>query len=152
MGAFDDIEARSPTRSMLSRGLGEARRRIVLLIFLAFFLLLTLVAFRRQDAIKDVVNQSLHRTNSTASVAKPKPTVDPKADPKSDTKSDTSKTDSSTDAKTNTKPETKTEKTSMWGKPKSKGLQLDNGDRTLATNTLADIHNRTLGVRCIWTH
>lgn len=156
MGAFDDSEARSPTRNMLGRGIGEARRRIVLLIFLGFFLLLTIVAFRRQDTIKDVVNQSLHRTSNTSSVATPETAVDSATDLKSDTKPATTKTETTTDAKTDAKSDTKTDsksdmksgKTSMWGKSKSKGPKLDNGDRTLAPSTLADIHNSTLGVCC----
>jgi hypothetical protein len=125
MGAFDETDARSPTRSMLGRGIGEARRRIVLLIFLAFFLLLTIVALRRQDTIKDVVNHSLHRTSNAPAVEKPEIAVDSKADTKSHLKSG---------------------KTSMWGKSNSKGPYLD--DRTLAPSSLADIHNSTLGVWC----
>ncbi len=152
MGAFDDTEPRSPTKSMLGRGIGEARRRIVLIMFLAFFLLLTIVAFRRQDTIKDVVNQSLHRTNTTHAVAKPETAADSKTDLMSDTKPDTTNTKTTTDAETSTKADTKTDSksgtTSMWGKSKSKGPKLDNGDRTLAPSTLADIHNSTLGVCC----
>lgn len=119
----------------------------MLLIFLAFFLLLTIVAFHRQDAIKDVVNQSLHRTNTTTPVAQPEPPADSKADQKSDTDSDTTKTATTkTDTKPSTKADTKTEKTSMWGKSKSKGPKLDNGNRVLAPKSLEDIHNSTLGV------
>lgn len=163
MGAFDDIESPSPTRytSMLGRGMGEARRRIVLLIFLAFFLLLTVVAFRRQDTIKDVVNSSLHRTNTTVPVTKPDTTADTKADLKSDTKSGTTKTESQPStkpeapAKTDPKPDaisdTKSEKPkSPWSGSASgsKGPKLGNGDRVLAASSVADIHNSSLGVCC----
>lgn len=150
MGAFDDVEARSPTRSMLGRGLGEAKRRIVLIIFIAFFLLLTLVAFRRQDDIKDVVSTSLHRANTTTPT---KSTVsETKASLGSDGKSDTFKTDSKaavkSDGKTDTKADTKASKTSIWGgkKAPSQGPKLGNGDRTLAASSIEDIHNSTLGV------
>lgn len=168
MGDFYDIEARSSNRysSMLGRGLGEARRRIWLLIFLGFFLLLTVVAFRRQDTIKEVVNSRLHPTDSTAPVTEPDTTVDSKpemksdtqpsvqpstkpdveADSKQDTKPDTSKTDSKAD----TKSDMKSEKPSIWkGKSGSKAPKLGNGDRVLAEQSVTDIHNTTLGVRCI---
>ena len=159
MGAYDDIEARSPNRysSMLGRGMGEARRRIWLLIFLGFFLLLTVIAVRRQDTIKEVVNNKFHPTNNTASLTKPDTTVDSKPDLKSDTQPSSQpstkpdpKEDSKQDTKSDTKSNTKSEKPSIWkGKSGKKGLKLGNGDRVLAEQSVTDIHNSTLGVRYI---
>ena len=167
MGAFDDLEARSSNRysGMLGRTMGEARRRIVLLTFLVIFLLLTVLAFRRQDTIKEAVNSRLHHgTSTTTPVTKPDVTLQSKPDVKTEaqpstkpdvkpiTKPDTTKADSKPDAqptsKTETKPDTKSEKPSIFkGKSGSKNLKLGNGDRTLADSTVADIHNTTLGVR-----
>ena len=139
MGAFDDIESpRSPTMysSMLGRGLGEARRRIVLICLIAFFLILTLVAFRRQDTIKDVVSKGLHRTtNATAPVAT--------SDTKTDLKEDVSKPDPPKSEKTQTKPSTPP--------PSMKGPVLGNGERSLASESLQDIHNSSLGVCRLYT-
>jgi hypothetical protein len=144
MGAFDDVESRSPTRytNMLGRGVGEARRRMVLIALLAFFLILTLVGFRRQDTIKDVVNSSLHHNNSTAPavVAKPDTKADTKTATKADTKTDikSDKIDSSSKSRLQSDPPTQL-----------KGPKLDNGDRTLAPQSLTDLHNSSLGVRTV---
>ena len=157
MGAFDDIEARSSGRysNLLGRGMGEAKRRIVLLIFLAFFLLLTVVAFRRQDTIKDVVNNSLHRTATAMSTKKPDPPADskPAAQPstkpesKSESTSEKTKTEGKSESKTDSKSDMKSEKPSK-SKAGSvlKSPKLGNGDRTLEASSLAAIHNSTLGV------
>ena len=142
MGAFDDIEAKgssSPTRfSMLGRGIGEARRKFFLFALLAFFLLLTFVAFRRQDKIKDIVDQSFHRSNATAAVSKPDLKPDSKSDPKSDPKSDSKL--QSEQSKSRLKPET----SSSYGQ--GPVLATANGDRYLAKSSLNDIHNTSLGV------
>lgn len=154
MGAFDDVESRSPTRSMLGRGMGEARRRIVLLIFLAFFLILTIVAFRRQDDIKEVVNNRLKSNTNTASTlaaekgikkpevtaaantaetqpsTKPDATISSVAATKTTAKADSKKGKSSSNANTQT----------------GKGPKLGNGDRVVPPSNIADIHNSTLGV------
>ena len=135
MGAFDDIESRSPTRysGMLGRGVAEARRRIVLLCLVAFFLILTLVAFRRQDTIKEVVSKGLHRnTNSTVPVAQP--------DTKTGLKEDVSKPDSKSDKTETSDPKPSTQP------PSIKGPVLGNGERSLAQESLQDIHNSSLGV------
>ena len=167
MGGYDDLEGRPSNR--YSTMLGAARRRIVLLIFLAFFLVLTLVAFRRQDTIKEVVNSRLHPTSTEEPATKPDVTAHPKPDVKSEAKPSTipdskpdnkqdNKEDNKGDQKTETKPDTKTDtksdmklgKPSIFrGKSGSKNLKLGNGDRTLADSTVADIHNTTLGVCCI---
>ena len=174
----EDVESsRSPTRSMLGRGIGEARRRIVLIIFLAFFLSLTVLAFRRQDTIKDVVNSRLHgpSTTTTTTGTKPETSVGSKPDLKSEIKPDTTqieekpetsptetkpatsqastkpdaKEEVKSDPKSNTKSETKTDKSKSKSKTESgkKGPKLGNGDRVLAASSVADIHNTTLGVR-----
>ncbi|KAK3176007.1 hypothetical protein OEA41_007329 [Lepraria neglecta] len=115
---------------MLGRGLGEARRRIVLICLIAFFLILTLVGFRRQDTIKDVVSNGLHRTtDATAPVAM--------SDTKTDLKEDVSKPDPPKSEKTQTKPSTPP--------PSMKGPVLGNGERSLASESLQDIHNSSLG-------
>lgn len=149
MGAFDDIESHSPTRytSMLGRGVGEARRRIMLIALLALFLILTLVAFRRQDTIKEVVNSSFHRNNSTAPVTVVKP--DTKADTKTDSQAATS-TNTQAELEQEEKPDEidSTSKARLQSDPpqQRKGPKLDNGDRTLAPQSLTDLHNRSLGV------
>ena len=134
MGGFDDVESHSPTRysSMLGRGVGEARRRIVLVGLLALFLLLTLVAFRRQDTIKDVVSKGLHRTaNATTSLPKP---------------------DTQTDLKENTEPKDTTASEKFTSNPSSKPAViykspvLGNGERSLTQESLEDLHNSSLGV------
>lgn len=140
MGGFDDVESHSPTRyaSMLGRGVGEARRRIVLVGILAFFLLLTLVAFRRQDTIKDVVSKGLHRTaNTTASFPKP---------------------DTQADLKENTKPKDTTSGEKYTSNPSSKpdviyqSPVLGNGERSLTQESLEDLHNSSLGVSRVFHH
>ncbi len=117
---------------MLGRGVGEARRRIVLVGLLALFLLLTLVAFRRQDTIKDVVSKGLHRTaNTTASVPKP---------------------DTQADLKENTKPKGTRFGEKYTSNPSSKpdviykSPVLGNGERSLTQESLEDLHNSSLGV------
>lgn len=155
MGAFDDLEGRSPTRSMLGRGLGEAKRRIVLISFIAFFLILTFVAFRRQDDIKDVVNTSLHRANTTSSTKSSGSETKASLGSDSETNSTTdSKSAVKSDSKTDTKADTTSSKTSIWGgkKAPSQGPKLGNGDRTLAASNVEDIHNSTLGVCQKWDH
>ena len=146
MGPFDDIEARgSPTRfsSMLGRGVGEARRRIALIVFLAFFLVLALVAFRRQGSIKDIVSSTYHRSKSTISAAPPttesdlylSTNPDVNSGSKSDAKPD-SKSDSKSTSRLNPAP----------GSSKGPVLATANGDRSLAPGHLQDLHNRSLGV------
>ena len=134
MGAFDD-ESQSPTRysSMLGRGVGEARRRIVLICLIAFFLILTLVAFRRQDTIKEVVGKGIHRAPAV-----PAPVAT--SDTKTDLQDHASKADTQKSEKAKSKP----------SKPQTqyKGPVLGNGERTLAQESLQDIHNSSLGVRC----
>ena len=162
MTKYEDVESspHSPTRSMLGRGINEARRRIVLIVFLAFFLVLTLVAFRRQDTIKDVVNSKLHglSTITTTTGTKAETAADTKADLKSDTpetkpatSQPSTKPDSKDDVKSESKPETKTDKSKSQPKKETgkKGPKLGNGDRVLSAENVADIHNTTLGVRIL---
>ena len=70
MGAYDEVP-RSPTiipLSMLGRGIGDARRKIMLIILLAGIVTMSLVAFRRQDQIGDMIQTSKsHWTNATSS-------------------------------------------------------------------------------------
>ena len=134
MGGFDDVESHSPTRysSMLGRGVGEARRRIVLVALLASFFLLTLVAFRRQDTIKDVVSKGLHRpANATASLEK--------QDTQADLQEITKPKDASLGEKYTSDPSSKPEV--IYKSP-----ILGNGERSLTQDTLEALHNSSLGV------
>lgn len=109
-----------------------------MIALLAFFLLLTLVAFRRQDTIKDVVSNGLHRNNSMASVVV--------ADIKANTSADT-KTNPTTDSKFDETDSTSIARLQSDPPIELKGPKLDNSDRILAPRSLTDLHNRSLGVR-----
>ena len=117
---------------MLGRGVGEARRRIVLVGLLAFFFLLTLVAFRRQDTIKGVVSKGLHHTaNATASFAK--------QDTQADLQENTKPKDASFGEKYTSDPSSKPEV--IYKSP-----VLGNGERSLTQDSLEALHNTSLGV------
>ena len=134
MGGFDDVESHSPTRysSMLGRGVGEARRRIVLVALLAFFFLVTLVAFRRQDTIKDAVSKGLHGTaNATTSLEKQAT--------QADVQKSTEPKDASLGQKYTSDPSSKPEV--IYKSP-----VLGNGDRSLTQDSLEALHNSSLGV------
>lgn len=138
MGVFDDVESHSPTRysSMLGRGIGEARRRIVLVGLLAFFFLATIVAFRRQDTIKEVVSKGLHRTaNATASLTRPHTQADlqENAEPK----------DTRFGEKYTSDPSSKPDV--IYKSP-----VLGNGERSLTQDSLEAVHNSSLGVSRIF--
>ena len=136
MGAFD-VESHSPTRysSMLGRGVGEAKRRIVLVGLLALLFILTLVAFRRQDTIKEVVSKGLHRTaNATASLTKP------------DTQPDLKEDKESTESKSSRFGEKYTSNPSSKPDVIYKSPVLGNGERSLTQESLEDLHNSSLGV------
>ena len=138
MGAFDDVES-PPTRysGMLGRGVGEARRRIALIGLLVFFLILTLVAFRRQDTIKDVVSKGIHRTaESTTTATKPDTTANSKEVKKPNTK---------VGGKYSSNP--KSPPSPLYSSP-----ILGNGERSLTQESLQDIHNTSLGVSRVFDH
>ena len=117
---------------MLGRGVGEARRRIALVGLLALLLLLTLVAFRRQDTIKDVVSKGLHRTaNATASFSKP----DKQADLQEHTEPKDTRFGEIYTSKPSSKPDV------IYKSP-----VLGNGERSLTQESLEDLHNSSLGV------
>jgi len=135
MGVFDDVEAsrpNSPSYPVMTRGFGEARRKVVLLVLLGCFLVLTLVAFRRQDQIADIIeDQRSQWSNTTASL----------------TKSESHKEEADGEKpsqgphKHAEKPPKSHSKTTV-----AKGPTLGNGDRSLADSNLVALRNETLGV------
>ena len=73
MGGAEDVEHGTPPHSpglppipnMLGRGMGEARRRITVLLLLGAILIMSLFAFRRQDEIGEIIEtQKSHYFNS----------------------------------------------------------------------------------------
>lgn len=136
MGAFYDLEAPlspQPPRqsSMLSRGLNEARRKIVLLALLGCLIVLTLAGFRRQDQIREMLDDQIEWTNNTASTVRSnsKYAAAHAADVVSSTKESNGKSNDLTKQK-----------------HMAKGPVLGNGKRSLSPTSLGNIRNRTLGV------
>ena len=120
---------------MFGRGVGEAKRRIVLVGVLALLFIFTLVAFRRQDAIKEVVSKGLHRTaNATVSLTKP------------DTQPDLTENKEIPESKSSRLGEKYTSKPSSKPDVIYKSPVLGNGERSLTQESLEDLHNSSLGV------
>ena len=148
MGAFDDGDndlessprSRSSSFNMLGRGLGDARRKIILLLLLGGFFILSLVAFRRQEQIKDIIeDQRQHWTNTplpaTKSIIKP---AEPSAIEEQDDRNDSVVDKQSPSVGEQKKP--LSEKRPVLPGPRSR-------DRSLSDASLVDLRNETLGVR-----
>ena len=141
MGAFDDIESHSQIRrsNLLGRSIGEARRRVVLVALFVGFLILSLLAFRRQDTIKEVVHNSFHRNNHTALLGSTRPGNAVSASSGSDIGDVRDVTLGKTDSTSNSRLQSE-----LPDQPE--GLKLDNGDRVLAPQSMRDLRNTSLGV------
>lgn len=175
MGAFDDVEAsrpRSPTLNMMGRGPGDSRRRLMLLILLGGFLLVSLVAFRKHDDIGDMIETQTHAwSNSNATYLKPaekeveKPAAASKEDAgqatkkkpappsKEDAENGTKDIKAATDdivgkADKATKTPEKPIKPSTETKPVLPGPKL--GDRKLSDSSLIGVRNQTLGFEQVY--
>ena len=141
MGAFDDIEAsrpRSPVFNMLGRGVGDARRKITLIVLLGCFLIISLVAFRRQEQIKDIIQDQTNQW-SNVTVHETKPVTKP-AEPSLEEQGGRTVTPAD-------KPSTTAEKSKTplsEKKPVAPGPEL--GDRSLPDANLIALRNETLGV------
>ena len=149
MGAFDDVESsrpRSPALNMLGRGVGDARRKVVLLILLAGVLIISFTAFRRHDQIKDIISDQRQSWSTDVpakpGIAKPDIASHKPAEPSTEEKG------SRLSPPIVEKPSHSQEKTK---KPVSgKGDVATGpsiGDRSLSAASLMDVRNESLGVR-----
>ena len=146
MGAFDDnVEAsRLPTSaySMMDRGIGAARRKILLLILLGGFLFLSLLAFRRHDDIGSLVDT---QRQSWANITIPSSITSDKTSAKSPTHHKVADEDEPDVEETSRFTEKKKEKPQAKLHSLAPGPHM--GDRTLSNSSLLGVRNETLGVR-----
>ncbi|KAL9102626.1 MAG: hypothetical protein Q9163_002241 [Psora crenata] len=140
MGAFDDVEAsrtHSSAFNMLGRGIGEVRRKtLLLLVLLGGFLILSLLAIRRQDRIKDIIQDQKHQwTNITP--PQTSPIVTP-AEPSTE-----EQWGGAVAPKKPSRPQEKTKTPTSEKEPVAPGPRF--GDRSLSDASLIDLRNETLG-------
>lgn len=169
MGAFDDIESHRPSSpsfpKMLGRGMGDARRRIVLLVLVASFLIFSLAAFKKHDQIGDMIDNKAHAWSDSytpesaypsedpvveskpskplsTGVAKPKkPLEEEEEEEKVAKKVETTKEEVTADQTSTHSEESEKEGTK---KPTDAGPHI--GERTLSDISLGELRNKTLGV------
>ena len=169
MGLLDERDAsqpRSPSFNMLDRGVGAARRKVMLLILLGGFLIISLVAFRRQDQIGDIIETQRHSWhNTTASytetdeslVEKPsrlapeeKTGSEDEKDVEEDSKDSYRKPSIIASISSKSSKAKEDAKKALTDKhPIAPGPRL--GDRKLSDSSLVDVRNETLGVRSSMT-
>lgn len=137
MGAIYDLEAplspQSPRQStMLRRGLNEARRKVMLLASLACLIVMTLAAFRRQDQIREMLDDQRHGWINGTTYMALSTTRDAATNPAA--------------ARSPSKDLDSKSKAHVKQKHMAKGPVLGSGQRSLSTTNLMDLRNRTLGV------
>ena len=165
MGAFDDIESHRPSSpsfpNMLRRGMGDARRKIILLALVACFLIFSLAAFKKHDQIGEMIDTKAHAWSDSytpessypsedpdpstplgTGVAKAKKPLEGKVEQEEVEEKKEAVKEKTTAGKTSTHSEEAKEKTS--NKPTDAGPHI--GDRTLSDTSLEELRNETLGV------
>ena len=84
MGAFDDIESHRPSSpsfpKMLGRGMGDARRKIILLALVACFLIFSFAAFKKHEQIGDMIDTKAHAWSDSYTPESSYPSEDPAVD------------------------------------------------------------------------
>lgn len=164
MGAFDEVP-RSPTvipRGMLGRGIGEARRKVMLLILLGGIVVMSLIAFRRQDEIGSMIQtQKSHWSNVTEGYYDKMQSAEESAeemsipDPPDDGDRRLNETKTDTKTKTKTKTQTHGNEDSSAKQKEAKvsstategwGPGPTMGERVLKDSNREQLRNETLGV------
>ena len=170
MGAFDDIESHRPGSpsfpKMLGRGMGDVRRRIILLAVVACFLIFSFAAFKKHEQIGDMIDTKAHAwsDSSTSEVSypsgdlavdstPPQPLGTGIAKAKKPLKEKVEKEEEEVEEKEATKEKSAAAETSTHAeeakketskKPTDPGPHI--GERSLSDTSLEELRNETLGV------
>lgn len=174
MGAFDDIESHRPSSpsfpKMLGRGMGDARRKIILLALVACFLIFSFAAFKKHEQIGDMIDTKAHAWSDSYTPESSYSSEDPavESDPSKPLGTDIAKAkkplkekvekveeeekevgekkdaakEKTAAAKTPTHSEEAEKETSK--KPTDAGPHI--GERSLSDTSLEELRNETLGV------